>query len=291
MTSFFGELGKRLVERWLALLLLPSLLLAAVVGVAIALGQRAALDAARLAATADEWFRALAALPVASQVLLLGVFLLACSGAGLVVRALSGVTQRLWLGSWGHRTQPLQDALVRRRASRWDAADAMSVASGADERARARAAVRRNAIAPARPTRPTWMGDQIAAMEARLHNEHGADLESWWPRLWLVIDESTRGELRAARSVFDAAALQATWAVAYLLTAAIWWPAGLIAAGVWVVGWLRGRAAVRTYAALVESAIDVNKAVLARRLGLLGEDQPFDPGVGRRVTVVCRKGT
>lgn len=291
MTSFFGELGKQLAEKWLALLLLPSLLLAAVVGVAIALGQRAALDAGRLAATAEAWFQGLAVLPVASQVLLLGLVLLACSGAGLVVRALSGVTQRLWLGAWGHRAHRLQDVFVRRRERRWVAADAASAATGSDQRARDRAAARRNAIARARPARPTWIGDQIAAVEARLRHEHGADLESWWPRLWLVVDDSTRNELRAARSMFDAAALQASWALGYLVVAAIWWPAAVIAAGVWVTGWLRGRAAVRTYAVLVESAVDVNKAVLARRLDLLPADQPFDRAVGIRVTGACRKGT
>ncbi len=291
MTSFFGELGKRLAEKWISLLLLPSLLLAAVVGVAVALGHRSAFDGALLADTAQAWFRAVAALPVASQVLLLGVLLLACSGAGLVVRALSGATQRLWLGSWGHGTRPVQDAFTDRRRARWDAADAASAAPGTDERLRERAATRRNAIAPARPTRPTWMGDHLAAVEAPLHHQYGADLQSWWPRLWLVLDDATRSELRAARSLFDATALQAGWALAYLVTAVIWWPAAVIAAGVWVVAWIRGRAAVRTYAALVESAVDINKTTLARRLDLLTDEQVFDPAVGRRVTDACRKGT
>jgi hypothetical protein len=47
--------------------------------------------------------------------------------------------------------------------------------------------------------------------------------------------------------------LHATWAVGYLVVAAAWWPAAVIAVGVWTTGWLRGRGAVRTYATLVES--------------------------------------
>ncbi|TQM10796.1 hypothetical protein [Pseudonocardia kunmingensis] len=291
MTSFFGELGKRLAEKWLSLLLLPSLLLAAVVGVAVALGHASALDGALLAGTAEAWFRAVGALPVASQVLLLGVLLLACSGAGLLVRALAGGVARVWLGSWGHRVSRLGDLLVARRRARWDAADAASAAPDpADPRLRLRAALRRNAIAPARPTRPTWMGDQLAAAEARLHHQHGADLESWWPRLWLVVDDSTRSELRAARALFDAAAVQAGWALAYLATALLWWPAVLIAAGVGVSAWLRGRAAVRVHAALLESVVDVHRSTLARRLDLLPEGQTFDRETGLRVTDLCRKG-
>jgi hypothetical protein len=293
MTSFFGELGKRLAEKWISLLLLPSLLLVAVAGVAVAVGQSAALDGSRLATTLDRWFRAVGGLPVASQVLLLGVLLLVCSGVGLTVRALSGLTQRLWLGTWGRPARLVGGRLVERRRRRWDAADASAWEAdqeGAAEQFR-RAAARRNAISLSRPSRPTWMGDQLAAVEARVHHQYGADLESWWPRLWLVVDDPTRSELRAARSVFDAAALHASWAVGYLVVAAFWWPSAVIAVGVWTTGRLRGRAAVQTYATLVESAVDVNKSVLARRLELLEDEERFGSAVGHRMTDVFRKAT
>ena len=123
-----------------------------------------------------------------------------------------------------------------------------------------------------------------------MRHQYGADLASWWPRLWLVVDDPTRSELRAARSVFDTAAMQAGWAVGYLMLAVMWWPSALIAAGVWGVAWLRGRAAIRTYVQLVEAAVDVHKADLARRLDLLGDDEAFGPPVGLRVTDVLRKG-
>jgi hypothetical protein len=293
MTSFFGELGKRLAEKWISLLLLPSLLLVAVAGIAAALGQSAALDGRRLATTVDAWFRAVGGLPVASQVLLLGVLLLVCSGIGLAFRGLAGLMQRLWLGTWGRPARLVSDRLVERRRRRWDAADAAAWTAdqqGAVERFHGSAA-RRNAISLARPSRPTWMGDQIAAVEARVHHQYGADLESWWPRLWLVVDDSTRSELRAARSVFDAAALHAGWAVGYLVVAAFWWPSIVIAVGVWTTGWLRGRAAVQTYATLIESAVDVNKSALARRLELLEDEKDFSSAVGHRITDVFRKAT
>lgn len=85
--------------------------------------------------------------------------------------------------------------------------------------------------------------------------------------------------------------LHATWAVGYLVAAAAWWPAAVIAVGVWTTGWLRGRAAVRTYATLVESTVDVNKAALARRLELLQEEESFNSAAGHRITDVFRKAT
>jgi hypothetical protein len=293
MTSFFGELGKRLAEKWISLLLLPSLLLAAVAVVAVAVGHRTALDPGRLAVVAGDWAAWFGGLPATSQLLLFGVMLLACSAAGLAVRASTGLTQRAWLGDWGPVARPVAARLVHRREGRWAAANAEAVAAeeAGDTAARDRAAARRNAIALARPSRPTWMGDQLAATDARVHNQYGADLAAWWPRLWLVVDESTRSELRAARSVFDTAAMQAGWAPGYLVLAVIWWPSALIATGVWVVAWLRGRAAIRTYAQLVEAAVDVHKADLARRLDLLGDDKGFDMSTGIRVTAVLRKGT
>jgi hypothetical protein len=65
----------------------------------------------------------------------------------------------------------------------------------------------------------------------------------------------------------------------------------VIAVGVWTTGWLRGRAAVQTYATLIESAVDVNKSALARRLELLEEEESFGSAVGHRVTDVFRKAT
>lgn len=85
--------------------------------------------------------------------------------------------------------------------------------------------------------------------------------------------------------------LHATWAVGYLVVAAAWWPAAVIAVGVWTTGWLRGRGAVRTYAMLVESTVDVNKAALARRLELLQEEESFNSAAGHRITDVLRKAT
>ena len=77
----------------------------------------------------------------------------------------------------------------------------------------------------------------------------------------------------------------------YLLVAVIWWPAALIALGVGLVGWTRGRAAARVYAELLEATVDVHAATLATQLRLVGEDEAMTNRVGAEITRLLRKGT
>lgn len=266
MTSFFGELGKKLAEKWLSLLVLPGLLLLVTAAVGGTLGHRRPFDWERLVDQADQWAKALGARPAVAQIGVLAVVVLGSVGVGLTVRALSGVTRRVWSGDWF----PTAGWFTKRRINRWVRADPL----------------RRNAISRAKPARPTWMGDQLAAVDARLFNQYEVDLRAWWPRLWMVLDDSTRAELRAARAAFDDAAAQATWALGYVLLAAFWWPAVVIAVAVWIAGWTRGRAAIGGYADLIEATVDTNAVVLAKRLG----HGQFNRTVGDALTAEFRKG-
>ena len=120
MTSFYSELGGKLAEKWLALLVLPGLLLASTAAVAFALGHSRALDWNELVRRVDEWTGSVGGRPPVAQILLLAVVLLVAAGAGLVIRALSGLTQRLWLVSpnmikFTHRTR----VCAAQEAGRW----------------------------------------------------------------------------------------------------------------------------------------------------------------------------
>ncbi|TCO47276.1 hypothetical protein [Actinocrispum wychmicini] len=273
MTTFFGELGRKLAEKWLSLLVMPGLLVLATAAVGATLGHSAPFDWDRLVRRADQWARAVGTRPAVAQIGLLAAVLLASFGVGLAVRALSGLTERLWLGQWW---TPLARWGARRRAARW---------------MNEQDPVRRNEISLARPARPTWMGDRLAASDVRVLNQYDVDLRAWWPRLWLVLDDPTRAELRAARAAFDDAATRATWAVGYLVTGLFWWPAGIVAVVVWITGWSRGRMAVRTYADLIESTVDLTAVVVARRLGFVGDHDRFTSEVGEALTAEFRKGT
>lgn len=289
MMSFFSELGGRLAEKWLSLLVLPGLLLVSAAAAAAILGHASALDAAKLAAEADTWARALDARPPVAQALFLVGVLLACTGAGLAVRGLSVLTERLWLGAW---PPFLAARFAARRERRWQRVqDAVGLARDHESADLGRLTAARNRIALAKPRRPTWMGDRIAAVEDRLHNQYQVDLQSWWPRLWLTLDDATRVELRAARAAVDTAATHATWSFGYAVVALFWWPAAPIAMGVWLTGWARGRGSVRTYADLIESAVDIHAGELARRLNTLPNSERFSREAGEEVTALFRKGT
>jgi hypothetical protein len=58
----------------------------------------------------------------------------------------------------------------------------------------------------ARPVHPTWMADRLAAAGSRVYHQYGLDLEFTWPRLWLLLPELTRTEVRDTRDSFAAAA-------------------------------------------------------------------------------------
>ncbi|MCC8246710.1 hypothetical protein [Saccharothrix luteola] len=265
MNAFFGELGKRLAERWVSLLVLPGVLFLATAAVGALLGHAHALDVTRLVARVDGVTRDLGTRPPAAQLLVLAAVLLGSVAAGLVVRALCPVTWRCFLG-----TRPRWAA--RRRRRRW---------VRAHERGEA---AKRNRIALAAPTRATWTGDRLAAVEDRVHHQYAVDLKSWWARLWLVLDDSGRAELRAARAEAEAAVATTTWCVPYAVVGAFWWPAVVVAVCVAVVGWVRVRGAVEVYADLLEAVVDVHAGRLARELGA-----PLT--TGEEVTAAFRKGT
>jgi hypothetical protein len=116
------------------------------------------------------------------------------------------------------------------------------------------------------------MGDRIHALEQIAHNRYGLDLTFAWPRLWLVLPDTTRSEITAAHAAFAAAVATGTWAWPYLLLATLWWPAALIAVAVGASGWARARAAIADLTALSEAAVDLHGRALALALGVAEED-------------------
>ncbi|MFE6780619.1 hypothetical protein ACFVFF_00055 [Streptomyces sp. NPDC057680] len=124
MTTFLATLGGKLADTWVSLLVLPGLLYLAVASGASVLGHRHALDYGLLTARID----ALAGDPAAhapGTVVVFGVLLLvAAAGVSRLAAALGAGVERLWLGDWPAPLRPAARALTRRRAARWEAADA-----------------------------------------------------------------------------------------------------------------------------------------------------------------------
>lgn len=285
MGGFFTELGKKLAERWLSLLVLPGLLYLGALTAASLLGHRHPLDLSRITSQLDAWMASPSLTPASALVLILLATLLTAAGAGLAAQALGSLTEQLWFAdrwrSWPSPLRRLAQSRTRSRTDRWTSATEAyqrQVDTKRDQLAhrtetspevdlrQAHHAVTR--IAQEKPARPTWIGDRINAVSIRLDREYHLDLATIWPSLWLSMPETTRTEITTARQALTRAATLAGWGLLYLAVGALSWPGLLIAAAIMATAWQRARTAADTYAMLIEAAARLHTTELARSLGL-----------------------
>jgi hypothetical protein len=296
VNNFFQELAKKLAERWVAVLLLPGLLLAAAAWASVHLGHSLAVP--QLTRAAADLGKVFARQPGGVQALLVAALLLVSTGAGLAVQALAPLMRLIWLGRW-----PVlqREGTVRRRARWYEQVDERRrltrnhpVGSRTQDQQRLidEAAGRANRIALAEPGRPTWMGDRISAVEQIAFNRYGLDLTFAWPRLWLVLPDQTRAELNTAHSAFAAAVITGTWAWPYLLLGLVCWPAALAGVVAGAAGWAQARTAVADMTALSEATLDLHLRALALALGV-GDPAATGPisfTEGETINALIRKG-
>lgn len=300
MAPLLDTLGQKLAEKWISALAVPGLLFTATAVCAAVLGHEDALDWSTLSERMGHWTTVAAQWSAMGQIAAVAAVVLASVAAGTFVRTCAVGAERIWTGDWPSMVRRPADWLTARRLTRWelinseirelrDATPARrrdaQLRKVLDERA-----ARRDGIALAPPCRPTFTGDRFAATETRLRHQYGIDLVSCWTRLWLVLPDDVRTELRTSRARFDAAVAGSVWAGCYAVLACLWWPAagGAVAAG--LVAWRRGRRAGTVHAELVESTVDVYLRRLADELGLGASASPLDPGVGAAVSRIARKG-
>ncbi|MFD4604363.1 hypothetical protein ACFWPQ_40900 [Streptomyces sp. NPDC058464] len=272
-----AELGKKLAERWLSLLVLPGALYLAVAATARTLGHSHPFDLHRLTGQITEWANAPAVGSTGGQVVLLAAALGGAAAVGLVAQALGSLAEQLHLAAdW--RTWPVgayslaQWATERRQTSWGTDAEAWyrhrDRGPWADPAARQDAHAKMIRISPECPDRPTWSGDRIYAVAVRLERDYHLDLAALWPPLWLILPDTVRTEITAARQALARATTLTAWALLYLALAAWWWPATAITAVLAVTSWRRTRSAADTYATLLEAAARLHARDLAAQLGL-----------------------
>jgi hypothetical protein len=271
------------------------------VAAAATLGHGSALDWRVLRREVGDRVAVTAGWSTVGQLTAVAAVVLAAVAAGTLVRSCAGGAARIWTGDWPGPARPLARRLTAHRAARWqhvnDRVRRLRARAPARDRSAAVREVideetaRRDRIAPALPVRPTYIGDRFDALDTRLHHQYGIDLACCWSRLWLVLPEDVRTELRASRARFDAALAQFVWAVWYAVLGIFWWPAAVGAAVTGIVGWWRGRRAAESHADLVEAAVDVHLRKLADELGLGPTDAHPDPRLGRAINRVARKAS
>lgn len=140
---------------------------------------------------------------------------------------------------------------------------------------------------------PTRIGNTLRAGESRPVDKYGLDAVAVWPHLWLLLPETARSELAAARGSLDSAVGAFIWGVLFVAFTS-WTPwaaaAGLVvaAAAYWL--WVPDRAEV--YADLVEATFDLHRGALYSQLRWPMPDNPQDErAMGRQLTAYLMRGT
>ncbi|BFP53649.1 hypothetical protein SCMC78_34560 [Streptomyces sp. CMC78] len=280
MNTFLVELATRLMDRWLTALVAPGLLWMAVLVSATRLGQTTPFELVRL----SDWLVSLSRQPAlqttAVAILLAVTVVLAAGVVGLLAGALGGLAERCWalLG-----VLPPAAWLLEARRRRWDGAtrrlrgailqaaerDAQGADAGRADALALRRRRQRDRLGPARPVRPTRIGDRYARTAERVRRVNGLDdLALVWPRLWTVLPDPLRTEIAAARVGTSDAARLFGWGTLYLALSVCWWPAALLGTAIFAVATVRARSTSENLSALIETAVDLHSADLSERLGL-----------------------
>ncbi|MEV7625353.1 hypothetical protein [Actinoplanes sp. NPDC089786] len=250
MIGVLTEVGKRVSGRWVTAMLLPGLVFVAVVTVALVLRHGQALDHGRLVGWAGRTGRGLIKDP--ARLVLVVVLVVAAAGVtGTTAAGLGRLIQRWFMRGWFLTG----DRLVRSRFSR---------------RSRALAAARRAgqpAVPAYLPQRPTWLGERVRLVEARVRAQYHLTASLLWPRLWLLLTEDARRPIADARTRYTEAVTLIGWGALYLLPGVLWWPALIIAGCVLLTAWRRARESLAEWTDLVEAAIDLRLRDLAEALG------------------------
>jgi hypothetical protein len=302
MTDFLSVVGKQVARRWLAFLALPGVLFLSAAAVAHTLGQRRSLDLRMVVHTASDLAARFEGRPLPAVLLGIGVAVAAAAvgvlaqGAGTAVQLAWLVTSLPWPGGRliGWRRQARERRWLEAHRRYQEARKA-----NADQTALAELAQARNRIGIVKPCHPTWTGDRLAAAGSRIYNQYGLDFQFAWPRLWLLLPDPVRTEIRDARDSFTAAATLQAWGLLYLALGIIWWPAAAAGAFTVALGWRRGRASAAGLADLVESAVDLHNRDLVTALGFSPpSDGPLtrrtgEPGkvTGAEINELIRKGS
>jgi hypothetical protein len=292
ITALWSSLGGKLAERWSALLLSPAFAFWGV-GAAAWLWTRA--GTAQRQRALDE----LAQLaPLAQAILLIGA-LLVVAASGLVVDRLALPVTRLVEGYWPRPLRrPLTARIARRKAEketrwgelqpRWEGGTATR-----DEVTELVALERRLSQLPTneRELMPTRLGNLLRAAETRPGEKYGLDAVQVWPRLWLVLPDSTKDEISASGADLNTSATWWTWSA----LVAVWTvltPLALVAAAVAAAlsyGALLQSAA--RYGQLVEAAFDVHRGLLYDALGhTRPDDAKAELDAGRAITELFARG-
>lgn len=138
----------------------------------------------------------------------------------------------------------------------------------------------------------TRLGNILRAAERRPYDRYGLDAIICWPRLWLLLPDSARQELQAARAELNNGVRIWAWSILFLVwTIWAWWaiPAAIVSA-VLAYGWILDSAIV--YGDLIESVFDLYRSSLYQSLRFpLPTNPAAERAIGLQVTEYLFRGS
>ncbi|HEX4704385.1 MAG TPA: hypothetical protein VH352_19825 [Pseudonocardiaceae bacterium] len=275
MDALFGEVTRRLPDRWVVQSFAPGLLWCAVAAAGYALGQAGAFAFGAGSVRVEQLVRHTDSRP--GGPLLAGTLLvLAISAVSVVAHLAAAGVRATWLGRWRGPAGVFGTRLTDRRRGR-----ELARLNGRGERL----------PDVYLPSRPTWIGDRFQLVDVRVRGQYGLALALIWPRLWHLVDTDTRTLVQDARTRFDHATRLAGWALCYAVIAVVWWPAVLLAAGICCYAWYSGRSAAALFADTVETTVDLHHRRLVETLGyVVAPGEPLSGRIADAINDQLHKG-
>ena len=141
---------------------------------------------------------------------------------------------------------------------------------------------------------PTRIGNILRAAETRPRHRYGLDVMLIWPRLWLILPETARSELGAARSSLNASVAAVIWGTAFAAFTfpfLKWWSlVALTIPFLAIVWWVPARAEV--FAELIRSSVELYRVALYNQLRWPLPDNPQEePECGKALTKYLEQGS
>lgn len=221
--------------------------------------------------------------------------------SGLIVKSVRFNVLRLAEGYWPlgrfttwmtNRMVAKYDRLKDRRASLAPNKKAFDGLTIEDRRRYSELDRQLQAFWPSRSFLPTRLGNVMRAAENRPGERYGLDAIVLWPRLWLLIPDSSRSELATARGALDEASGFLLWAV--LSLGLIWWSWWALPIGI-VVAFASYQAMIRTagtFGELLTATFDVHRELLYKSLRWpLPEDPSAEKESGLAITQYLWRGS
>lgn len=132
---------------------------------------------------------------------------------------------------------------------------------------------------------PTRLGNILRASEYRSRNRYGLDAIACWPRLWLLLPDSTRKELQEARSALNTAVRNCLWSLLFLIWMPLAWWAPLLALPAAWVSYCIALNTAAVYVDLIEATFDVHRHLLYQALRVQPPKNPTrEVEDGKRLT-------